>query len=351
MKKILIALGLVAIALGIPIWMSLQRVAAESPSPRINSDPATSTKTSIVSIHGIGFVEPVTEVRKLVFKINGVISRCPAEIGRSYKKGDVLVELDSREQSAEITLAEAELKLAEADRDKVLSGISPDQINSASLKVEVLKEQVRYWTKDHERFGALATSNSVTHSEYDKSYTTLSQKRIEFSQAEADLRHLQQFVREEDRKLAEAKVLTARARLDLSKARLADSYLLAPFDGMVLELMKREGEGSRLFDTEPVVIFGDSNHLRVRAEVDERFVSKIQTGQKAIVSGRGLGDKEYSGRVMLIKRIMGKKTMFARSATERKDLDVVQVMVEMPVVFFAPIGLEVDIKIATSIVE
>jgi hypothetical protein len=42
---------------------------------------------------------------------------------------------------------------------------------------------------------------------------------------------------------------------------------------------------------------------------------------------------------------MGKKTVFSRSATERKDLDVVQVMIVMSEAFTATIGLEVDVKI------
>jgi hypothetical protein len=79
--------------------------------------------------------------------------------------------------------------------------------------------------------------------------------------------------------------------------------------------------------------------------VDERFVAGLRAGQRATVFGRGLGDREYRGGIILVKSIMGKKTVFSRSATERKDLDVVQVLIELPLGFAAPIGLEVDVKI------
>ena len=82
----------------------------------------------------------------------------------------------------------------------------------------------------------------------------------------------------------------------------------------------------------------------MRAEIDERFVAGLRPGQWAVIRGRGLGDREYLGRVVLIKSIMGKKTVFSRSSTERKDLDVVQVMVEMQAAFRAPIGLEVEVE-------
>jgi HlyD family secretion protein len=49
-----------------------------------------------------------------------------------------------------------------------------------------------------------------------------------------------------------------------------------------------------------------------------------------------------------IRQIMGKKTVFARTATERKDLDVVQVIVNPSEPFHAPVGLEVDVDLDVS---
>ena len=109
---------------------------------------------------------------------------------------------------------------------------------------------------------------------------------------------------------------------------------------------KEEARSSaRLFDPELVALFGDPTRLRVRAGVDERVVAGLKIGQKATVFGRGLGARQHCGRVVLIKSIMGKKTVFSRSASERKDLDVIQVMVEMDQGFAAPIGLEVDVTV------
>jgi HlyD family secretion protein len=42
---------------------------------------------------------------------------------------------------------------------------------------------------------------------------------------------------------------------------------------------------------------------------------------------------------------MGKKTVFARTATERKDVDVRQVFVQLPEGVDLPIGLETDVVI------
>lgn len=42
---------------------------------------------------------------------------------------------------------------------------------------------------------------------------------------------------------------------------------------------------------------------------------------------------------------MGRKTVFAQTATERKDLDVVQVLIALPEGVAWPIGLEVDVRV------
>jgi HlyD family secretion protein len=299
-------------------------------------------------IQGLGFVEPVTQVRKLAFKVNGIIARCPAEIGRSYRKGDVLIELDGREQLAALEVAESEWRLAEAQRDKVLSGVNPHQIEAASHKVAMLKEQANYWEKERDRARPLVSRGALSTSEYDKTLSEWTQRSAELHQAEADLRYLRHSVRDEDRKVATVTVTSARARLSLAKTQFEDTVLRAPFDGTVLELLKREGEGSRLSDPEPVIIFGDISRLRVLAEVDERFVGVLRTGQRATIFGKGLRDGQFQGHVVLIKPIMGTKTVFSRSSTERKDLDVVQVLIQMQSDFAVPVGLEVDVKIGTS---
>jgi HlyD family secretion protein len=81
-------------------------------------------------------------------------------------------------------------------------------------------------------------------------------------------------------------------------------------------------------------------------EIEERFARRLRVGQRAVVFGRGLGKDSFESRVVLVKAVMGKKTVFARTATERKDLDVLQVFIEPEAAFQAPVGLEVDVRIA-----
>jgi HlyD family secretion protein len=164
-------------------------------------------------------------------------------------------------------------------------------------------------------------------------------------QAEAELLHLENYVRDVDMALMKAKVRQAEANLELAEQQLRDLCVSAPCDGTILKLLKRPGEGVRMIELEPVALFGDLSRLQIRAEIDERFVQELCLGQKAEVCGRNLHGTTYSGRIVEVEKIMGRKTLFTRASSERKDLNVLQAVIAMEPGFSAPVGLQVDVQL------
>ena len=137
----------------------------------------------------------------------------------------------------------------------------------------------------------------------------------------------------------------AEANLAAAKVRFENTILKAPMSGTVLDIIKRKGEAVRSFDQTPVLIFADLSHLRVRAEIDERYVNDVRVGQDAIIYGRGLGNQRLSGKVVLVKPLMGNKTVFSRESAERKDLEVIQVFILPDRTLEIPVGLKVDVEL------
>lgn len=297
------------------------------------------------TIQGIGYVEPASEIRRLVFKIDGVIESCPIELGQSVKRGDPLVSLANREEAAAVTVAEQDLAAAVAERDQVLAGVHAHQIAAAKSKVELLDERLRHARKHAQRIGRLHKTKALTESERDQADTDVSQAEAALRQAQAELSAMEEYLRPVDRAVADAKVAQAEARLAAARAHLDEKVLRAPSDGTVLEILRRAGEASRDAQGGPALIFADDSRLRVRAEIDERYVQLLRPGQQAEVFGRALGDERFTGRIALVKRLMGGKTVFSRAASERKDLDVLQVLIDMPEGFRPPLGLQVDVAV------
>lgn len=127
------------------------------------------------------------------------------------------MELDNREQLAAVAVAEAEWSLAQAARDKTLSGVHPLRVAEAVHKLDVLKEQARYWSREHERYASLAPKGAASLCDLDKAATEVSQRRTELQQAGAELQHLRDYVRDEDRALADVQVAAAKAKLEVDE--------------------------------------------------------------------------------------------------------------------------------------
>ncbi len=322
----------------------------DSPDSTTNEDRAAGQASDQSRlVRGTGYVEPASELRRLVFKTDGVIGECPVDVGQVVRRGEVIISLVNAEHRAAVAVAEQELRVAIAQRDKALSGAHECQILAAQRKCDLLIEQARHDKKHFERVANLLKSKASTQEDFDRAQSDWRRSELSLRQAEAELMQLKKIVRPEDKQLVESQVALAQSRLASEKQRLANTMLVAPFDGTVLEIIKREGEGAR--NLEPVVVFGDESQLRVRAEIDERYVHCLQVGQTATVHGAGLGSSRAVGRIITVKRLMGKKTVFTHEATERKDLDVLQVLIEMPQGFAAPVGLQVDVDLEVAAID
>lgn len=294
-------------------------------------------------IAGIGYVEPATEIRRLVFPLDGVIGQCVVEVGDCVKRNDILIVLRNHKEKQALVVARSEYEMALADRKRILAGVESNELEAARRQCEIAAEKVRHAELEHTRFATLRKSSAASGQEFDLAVTTLKRCEMQLLADQARLRHLERFVRPEDMALADAKVAVAKERVEMAQKIVDDTTLRAPSDGTVLEILKREGDGTRVIDGQPALIFADLSRLRVRAEIDERHIHQLNARMTAVVTGRPLGFREFHGKVARINRLMGPKTVFSRVADERRDLDVVQVLVDMAPDFHYPAGLRVDV--------
>jgi multidrug efflux pump subunit AcrA (membrane-fusion protein) len=120
--------------------------------PSIGEQPRELVKApretaSAPAICGVGYVEPVSEIRNLTFKIDGVIEKCPVQVGQSMKVGEILSALQNRDEQSAVDVAERELLLAKADREKLLSGVHPSEQEAAQRRVAALEANLKFYQK------------------------------------------------------------------------------------------------------------------------------------------------------------------------------------------------------------
>jgi HlyD family secretion protein len=315
---------------------------------RVRSSDSREAAVAEKWIHGVGYIEPVGEVRRLAFKHAGVVASCPVELGQPAAAGSVVMTLRDAEERAAVVEAEAAVALACAQFEQVRAGINSRQIQAVRAAKAAAEAGADYAQQAFARQKQLMAANASSRDQFDLAQAEWRRQQAIVAQQEAELGYVENYVRETDLAVARARVHAAEARLAAARERVAETQLRAPCDGVVLELLRREGEATRGGDGEPVLIFADPTRLRVRAEIDETQALALSAGARAIVSGPALGGAEFVGRVTFVKAVMGKKTVFAQTATERKDLDARQVFIELPPETRLPLGLEVDVRIESG---
>jgi HlyD family secretion protein len=343
----LLVLCAIVLAISLAGWqyLSLDRPGDDR---SLAGPPEPTAPVSSGQIQGIGFVEPISEVRRLMMRTGGVIKHCYVHAGQRVRKGEPVMELENRTQQAELEVARKNLELIRAEATHAKAGINPYRIRVAERTAERLREKLRHWHLEAIRSARMVQSRAASSQELEFNYTQRQQAEVELREQEAELEHLRHNVTPEHKAMLEARIGQAQANVELAAEKLQETKLLAPFDGTVLKLLKREGEGIRSSEPEAVVLFGDMSCVRVRAEIDERFVRRLEVGQAATVFGRNLAGKTFAGRVACMENLMGNKTVFTRASSERKDLDVLQVLIDLEPGFHAPAGLQVDVKIESS---
>ena len=93
----------------------------------------------------------------------------------------------------------------------------------------------------------------------------------------------------------------------------------------------------------PQVVIGDLSGLRVRAEVEERDLAKVKTGQRVIVKSTAFESKVFEGTVASIAPALGKPRLAARGPRKPNDVDVLEVVIEVDGLPPLKPGMRVDV--------
>ena len=93
---------------------------------------------------------------------------------------------------------------------------------------------------------------------------------------------------------------------------------------------------------------GDTAGLRVRVDVDESDIGKVQVGQSAYVSAQAYGDRKFWGRVVRISQMLGKKNIRTEEPTERIDTKILETLIELQEDHKLPSGLRVNAFIVVN---
>jgi ABC exporter DevB family membrane fusion protein len=291
---------------------------------------------------GPGLVEPLSEEIRVSAQIGGRLESVFADEGDRVKAGQVLAIVDNRDYRARVESAEAEMGLREAERRRIVNGARTQERREAAAALSEAEAVFENARAEQARRQNLLRERVVSRAEAEDAdrAARVAGARVEAVRERVDL--INADAREEDRARAEADVSLARARLDEARAVYEKTFIRAPIDGVILRRHRKAGESvSTQFDS-PIITMADDRVRRVRVDVDETDVGRIAVGQPAYVTADAFGGRRFTGRVIRIGQLLGRKNVRTDEPTERVDTKVLETLVELEDGRELPLGLRVQ---------
>lgn len=292
-------------------------------------------------IAGAGRVEPASEEIKIGSEVDARLAEVPVEEGQRVRRGQVVAVLENADLKARLDLMAATVVQREAELERLVNGSRVEARREAEAAMQEAEAELEHAKLERSRRSQLAEYGAISRAEFDLAERALNvaKARVEASRAHAAL--VNDESRSEDIKRARAEVERAQALTREARALLEKTIIRSPIDGVVLRKKLKEGE-SAAAGGDAIVTLGDCSKLRVRVDVDENDVGRLQVGQAAWVRADAYGDRKFHGKVTRIGQILGRKNVRTDEPTERVDAKILETMIELEPGTAIPVGMRVD---------
>lgn len=232
------------------------------------------------------------------FKYPGRVAERLVAEGQRVEAGQLVARLDDAEQSQEVALRRAELAATRAVLAELEAGSRPQEIAAAEAilrSAEAERERVRL---DFTRQQELLAKSAISTREFEAAQAQL--KVAEARAAEAAERTLliKAGPRAETILQSRARTEQAAAALALAQTRLDHTRLLAPLAGVVLSHHVEPGEF--VSAGTPVVTVADTAQMWVRTYLNQTDLGRVRHGQQVGVRIDTFPDKTYEGTIGFI---------------------------------------------------
>lgn len=235
----------------------------------------------VAEVMGTGTLE--ARVRATISsKIAGRIGEVLVDQGDHIEAGQLLARLDDDDWAQQVRVAEATIEATKAS----LGRFKAEQQQAQSTLVPAESE--------YRRMNELVGQNAVTQSEFEKAREAFDVAQASVARADAALLE------------AEQQVTLANESLEYQKTQLADTRILAPFDGLVIK--RYRDPGAIAVPGSPILDIISLDELWISAWVDETEMGHLEPDLPARVVFRSQPEEDFSGRVARLGRQSDRET-------------------------------------------
>ena len=244
--------------------------------------------------------------------------------------GLVVARIDCEDLEHQIEAAAAQALAAAKTEERLRRGTRSEELEIARAELAAAVSDLEWSQRQADRQRRLYLDEEVVSKEAEeRAHTVLLVAQGRAGAAEARLRLAEAGPLPEEIERAVAESEAALSHLRVAETRLEKCTVRSPIDGLVSRRWVEPGQALSSFVPEPLVSIADTEHPRVRAEIDERDLSRVSVGQGAVVYCDPLGEQSVRGTVLRLMPTMGRKGIRTGDPAEKADRDVREAIVEL----------------------
>ncbi|MEQ1472857.1 MAG: efflux RND transporter periplasmic adaptor subunit [Candidatus Acidiferrum sp.] len=312
---------LLLLALAAVVAYALVRLSAREPVVKIAA--VTPVRDNLVSsISSNGKVEPISPfvvrapLDTFVGKVHGVE-------GQAVKKGQLLLELNVKDASAQLSDAQARLLRAQEELRAAQGGGKPDDAARVVGDLARAQGERDRLQKNHEALERLIAKQAATRDE-------LAINDLALTNAQAEVKRLSAARQEFDRGVkldagrTSLQVQQAQSEIAALRSKVSTARITAPADGTLYSLPVKAGDYVKTGDL--LAEMADLHRVRVRAFIDEPELGALEPGEPVKISWDALPNRTWTGKTEIIpKQVVARGTRSVGEllcAVDNKNLEL-----------------------------
>jgi len=220
------------------------------------------------------------------------VVRIPVQEGQRVRRNDVLIELDDRDERAALEQARAALAQAEA-KLRQMREVALPAAEQALLQAQANALQAR---QAYERNQSLQAKGFVGQSALDDA-----KRNLDVAESQLRAARLQVATNSpagSDYKLALTQLEQARANERAAHARLEQTVIAAPVDGILIG--RNVEAGDVVQPGKELMVLAPAGETQIVVQIDEKNLGQLRLGQKALASADAYPRERFEAELFYI---------------------------------------------------
>jgi HlyD family secretion protein len=264
-----------------------------SQSPQYAMAKAVHQEIRIV-VNTNGIIEPL-ERSEIYAPINAFVARIPKQEGSDIAKGELLIQLESRELRTALADARAALLQQRRQARTVMTGPLKEEVSELDAAIAECELQLKQKNEDMRVEESLYSKGATPRVAVEGLRKELDLLQLRLQSLKQKRQDLLQRYSPEEKEWEEKTIVELVEQVNLLEQQLKSESVYAPISGLIYSLLVKPG--SYVMNGQLLAQIYQPGKIRLRAYVDEPDLGKIEKNQAVRIEWDGMPDRHWTGLV------------------------------------------------------